>query len=129
MSTADPRYSQRVRSLFSELAGSGDPSAGPGALVSGESCALERGAWVRFAARVEGGRFADFRFRAFGCPHTLAAASYVAGRLSGAALDAAATLNSQDLARDLEAAPESMGRLLVVEDALRALLADLRRVQ
>lgn len=129
MSPAHPRYSRHVRALFGELDGAGDPAAGDGVLVSGEARALERGAWIRFAARVDGGRFGDFRFRAFGCPHTLAAASYVACRLRGAPLDAVSTLDAAVLARELDLPAEKMGRLLVLEDALQALLADLRRVQ
>ena len=129
MSPGHPRYSPRVRALFRELDGAGDPVAGEGVLVSGEASALDRGAWVRFAARVHGGRFGDFRFRAFGCPDTLAAASYVACRLRGAPLDAVATLGASDLAHELDVPAEKLGRLLVLEDALQALLADLRRVQ
>lgn len=129
MSPVQPRYSARVRALFRELDGAGDPAAGTGVLVSGEASALDRGAWVRFAARVDGGRFADFRFRAFGCPDTLAAASYVACRLRGAPLDAVQTLGAAVLARELDVPAEKRGRLLVLEDALQALLADLPRVQ
>jgi NifU-like protein involved in Fe-S cluster formation len=97
--------------------------------VSGEAVALDRGAWVRFTARIEGERFADCRFRAFGCPHTLAAASLVAGRLQGAPLAAASAIDAAGIAHRLDAPAEKMGRLLVVEDAVRALLADLGRVQ
>lgn len=129
MSPAAPRYSERVRALFRALAGAGDPASGRGALVSGEARALDRGAWVRFAARVDGEMFGDFRFRAFGCPHTLAAASYVAGRLRGAPRVEAVAIDAAALARELDAPAEKMGRLLVVEDALRALLADGGAVQ
>ena len=128
MSPAHPRYSPRVRALFSELDGAGDPAAGTGVMVSGEARALDRGAWARFAARVDGGRFVDFRFRAFGCPDTLAAASWVACRLRGATLETVSTLGAAVLARELGVPAEKMGRLLVLEDALQALLADLRRV-
>lgn len=129
MSPAHPGYSPKVRALFSELGGAGDPAPGDGVLVSGEARALDRGAWVRFAARIVGGRFEDCRFRAFGCPHTLAAASFVACRLRGAPLDAVSTLSPAILARELDVPAEKMGRLLVLDDALQALLADLRRVQ
>jgi NifU-like protein involved in Fe-S cluster formation len=126
---AAPRYSDAVRALFRDLPGAGDLAAGGGVAVSGEAAALDRGAWVRLAARIEEGRFAQCRFRAFGCPHTLAAASWVAGRLSGAPLAAAASLDARAIAQELDVPAEKMGRLLVVEDALRGLLDDLRRVQ
>jgi NifU-like protein involved in Fe-S cluster formation len=129
VSPAALRYSDAVLTLFRELAGAGDLDAHGGKAVSGEATALDRGAWVRFAARIDGERFADCRFRAFGCPHTLAAASLVAGRLRGAPLAAASSIDAAGIARELEAPAEKMGRLLVVEDALRALLADLGRVQ
>lgn len=129
MSPAASRYSAIVRTLFRDLDGAGDLAAGGGKVVSGEAAALDRGAWVRFAARIEDERFADCRFRAFGCPHTLAAASLVAGRLRGAPLTAAASIGAAGIAQELDAPAEKMGRLLVVEDALRALLADLGRVQ
>jgi NifU-like protein involved in Fe-S cluster formation len=129
VNTRVPRYSDAVRALFKALAGSGDLAADGGTAGSGEAAALDRGAWVRFAARIEGERFADCRFRAFGCPHTLAAASLVAGRLRGAPLVAASSIDAAGIARELDAPAEKMGRLLVVEDALRALLADLGRVQ
>lgn len=129
MSAPAARYSAAVRALFSALEGAGDLTPEAGAAVSGEAIALDRGAWVRFAARIDSGRIADCRFRAFGCPHTLAAASLVAGRLRGAPTGAAPPLDAAGLARALDAPAEKMGRLLVVEDALRALLADARRVQ
>ena len=53
MSPAASRYSATVRTLFRELAGAGDPATGGGRLVSGEAAALDRGAWVRFAARID----------------------------------------------------------------------------
>jgi len=129
MSPAASRYSGTVRTLFRELAGAGDLESGGGKVVSGEAAALDRGAWVRFEARIDGERVADCRFRAFGCPHTLAAASLVAGRLRGAPLSAASSIKAAAIAQEFDAPAEKMGRLLVVEDALRALLADLGRVQ
>jgi NifU-like protein involved in Fe-S cluster formation len=118
-----------VRALFGELAGAGDLAADVGKTVSGEAAALDRGAWVRFTALIEGERFVDCRFRAYGCPHTLAAASLVAGRLCGAPLAAASSIDALGIAQELDAPAEKRGRLLIVEDALRALIADLGRVQ
>lgn len=122
-------YSATVRSHFRSLEGAGDLPPAAGAAVSGEAVALDRLAWVQFAARIDAGRIVDCRFRAFGCPHTLAAASIVAGRLRDVPIDAAAALDAGGLARELDAPAEKMGRLLVVEDALRDLLANARRVQ
>jgi iron-sulfur cluster assembly protein len=68
-------YSERVLELFRALPGAGAPGSGPGRLAVGEAGSPERGAWVRFEARVDSGRIVDCGFRAWGCPHTLAAAA------------------------------------------------------
>ncbi len=118
--TAD--YSPRVRDLFARLPGADSLPAGGGAISSGEAIALDRGAWVRFEARVEGRHVTDCVFRAWGCPHTLAASAWVASELRGRDVESCAPIDAAQIARVLEAPAEKMGRLLVVEDALRALL-------
>ncbi len=126
---AGTSYSPLVRELFDRLPGSGDLAAGAGSLVHGEAMALDRGAWVRFEARIEDRRVSDCVFRAWGCPHTLAAAALVATRMHGQDVDANAPINAHDLAAELDAPPEKLGRLLVVEDALIALLARAHALQ
>jgi NifU-like protein involved in Fe-S cluster formation len=84
--------------------------------------ALERGAWVRLEARLEGGRLVDCAFRAWGCPHTLGAAAIAAERLVGTRVGMPAPVNAHALAALLAAPAEKLGRLLVVEDAMQALL-------
>ena len=121
-----PRYSERVLALFRELPGAGPPGAGPGTLATGEAGSLAQGAWVRFEARVEGGRIVDCGFRAWGCPHTLAASALARSWLVGSR---GAACESRRLADELDVPAEKMGRLLVVEDAARALLAEAARVQ
>jgi len=129
VSTERLRYSARVLELFRELPGAGALPAGAGAVVAGEAVALDRGAWVRFEARLEAGRVTECRFRAFGCPHTLAAAALAASRQVTAAPADASPIDARLLARELDVPAEKLGRLLVVEDAIQALLAGLPRVQ
>ncbi|MBM2854431.1 MAG: hypothetical protein HW417_1359 [Steroidobacteraceae bacterium] len=122
---SEPRaaYSPLVRELFERLPHAGDLAPGPGTVVHGEVIALERGAWVRYEARIEDGRVADCAFRAWGCPHTLAAAALVASRMHGRRIDAEAAFDARRLATELDAPAEKLGRLLVVEDALSGMLA------
>ena len=122
---SDPRatYSPLVRELFERLPHAGDLAPGRGAVVHGEAIALDRGAWVRYEARIEDGRVADCAFRAWGCPHTLAAAALVASRMRGQGIDAEAVFDARRLATELDAPPEKLGRLLVVEDAVSGMLA------
>jgi nitrogen fixation NifU-like protein len=129
VSGADPRYSPRVRELFAELPSAGPLPPGGGEAAAGEAVALDRGAWVRFEARLDGGRIADCRFRAWGCPHTLAAAALAASWMRGAALTDAGAIDAERLARAIDAPAAKRGRLLVVEDAIRALIAGRARVE
>jgi hypothetical protein len=124
MSGGGAGYSPRVRALFDALPGAGDLPAG-GRVITGEAAAIDRGAWVRFEARLANGRIADCRFRAWGCPHTLAAAALAAAELAAGA----PAPDARRLARELDAPAGKMGRLLVVEDAMQALLAERARVQ
>ncbi|HEX9707437.1 MAG TPA: iron-sulfur cluster assembly scaffold protein [Steroidobacteraceae bacterium] len=129
MNRESARYSPRVLELFARLPGAGPLPPGPGRQVAGEAIALDRGAWVRFDARIEAGRIADCVFRAWGCPHTLAAAAWVAAEVRMRAVMDCASIDAPRLARELDAPAEKMGRMLVVEDALGALLEHARAVQ
>ncbi|MGQ0383992.1 MAG: iron-sulfur cluster assembly scaffold protein [Gammaproteobacteria bacterium] len=129
MSGEPVRYSPRVRELFALLPCGGALAPGEGRAVHGEAVALDRGAWVRFEARIHDGRIADCAFRAWGCPHTLAAASLVAQGLRGSAVDGAVPAAVRELAHEIGAPPAKLGRLLAVLDAETALLAAARTVQ
>jgi cysteine desulfurase len=63
------------------------------------------------------------RFTAYGCPHTLAVVAWIAEALEGSRPDAAALGTPADWAARFEVPVEKLGRLLIVEDALRAALA------
>jgi NifU-like protein involved in Fe-S cluster formation len=115
-------YSPLVVELFTALPGSGPLPEGPGERWVGEAGDLQAGAWVRFEARVSAGRVLAAQFAAWGCPHTVAAAAWVAGRLPGCELTEVAELAApRELVRVLEAPAAKLGRLLKVEDAARAL--------
>lgn len=129
MSESHTTYSSLVRELFERLPHAGDLAPGRGAVVHGEAIALDRGAWVRYEARIEDGRIADCAFRAWGCPHTLAAAALVASRMRGQDLGSGTALDVRRLAAELDAPQEKLGRLLVVEDALSGMLTQALALQ
>jgi NifU-like protein involved in Fe-S cluster formation len=126
--------SEEVWALFRALNHAGDPgdsgSAGAAAGVAhwlcGEAGSEQDGTRVRFALRIEGRRVLEARYRTYGCPHTLAACEWLAAGLGGCEL---ATLSPAglaqllggplDWARRLAVPAAKLGRLLVVEDALR----------
>jgi NifU-like protein involved in Fe-S cluster formation len=127
-------YSALVEDLFREPRFVGylaDLGAGR---ASGEAGSVEQGAWVRFHLRIDGGRVTDARFQAYGCPHTLAAAEWLCRQLAGKTLaQSVVTLSRGDnggasqLLETLEAPQHKLGRMLIVEDALRSSLEAAQR--
>jgi NifU-like protein involved in Fe-S cluster formation len=110
-------YSAEVRRRFEAADGGHGLQAGQ--LAAGaEDRAL--GVWARFEIGIRGEYVERVRFHVFGCPHTIAAASLLAEWLEGQPLPALQADWSRQLAARLEVPEEKMGRLLVLEDALRA---------
>jgi len=81
------------------------------------------GTQVFFELRIADGIVKSARFSALGCPHTVAVAGWLCEVLEGSRLDAAAPGTPADWSRKFEVPAEKLGRLLIVEDALRAALA------
>jgi cysteine desulfurase len=78
----DPRYAPEVGRRFRDMPGSAAlPSGLP--LCTGAAGDVEQGARVELQLAVAGDRVQAARFAAFGCPHLLAAASWLTERLAG----------------------------------------------
>lgn len=114
-------YSFEVERRFDSPAGAGnvDPGA-PGIGVFGEAEDRSLNIWVRFEVQVHAGTIREARFRAYGCPHTIAAASLTAESLRGASTHALREFDVGALRRALNVPKEKLGKLLRIEDALRA---------
>jgi cysteine desulfurase len=107
-----------VRDLFTRLPGAGSLAGAPGA-IQGEAGSVNRDAWVRFHLQLADGVVKDARFQAFGCPHTLAVSAWLTEQLPGRKLCELGVGAPSDWARALSVPVEKLGRLLIVEDALR----------
>lgn len=118
MTTDDPRYGSEVRRRMADLPGLGQFDAGA-AVVTARAGDREQGAEVELQFRVEDGRAAEVRFRAFGCPHFLAAASWLTERLRSAGPSDLEAWDWRSAAAALEVPPAKYGRLLVLQDAVR----------
>jgi cysteine desulfurase len=108
---------------FESLPRSGAFSEEAGPVLVGEAGAEGRESWVRFHLLIAGDTVKDARFQAYGCPHTLAVSAWLAAQLPGRKHDNALPGGPMDWARVLQVPTEKLGRLLVVEDAARAALA------
>lgn len=116
-------YCAQVLRYFAHPTHAGDLEALPGQVLRGEAAALDRSAWVALSALHRDGRVVQARWRAWGCPHLLAACELTAERLEGRPLEVLARFDLTGLADPLQVPAEKLGRLLVIEDAQRALAA------
>ena len=94
--------------------------AGLPGLVSGEAEDRTLQVWVRFQLQVIDGVVRAARFAAFGCPHTVAAASRAAEWLEGRLAGDVARLDMRAIERELAVPVEKLGKLLRIEDAVAA---------
>jgi NifU-like protein involved in Fe-S cluster formation len=87
--------------------------------VTGAAGDESLGTRVEFDFRVRQGVVEKGTFRAYGCPHAIAAASWAAEAAEGRRLSNTGWFNALELAKMLAVPDYKLGVLLVVEDALR----------
>ena len=116
----DPRYSAEVQRRFESLAGAGKLEPGPD-VIHGSAGERDHGAAIELDARVRSGKIAQATFLAFGCPHLVAAASWLTERLVGLDRSELDAWDWQEVARALEIPPAKYARLLTLQDAVRDL--------
>ena len=113
--TSDP-YSARVRELFAGPEHAGDLEK-PDQRVQ----INEQGVRVALAAAIEGDIIVALRFRAWGCPHLLAAAEAFCRAFEGGPVSALQAFSAAEIMQTLAVPREKLGRILVLEDAVRSL--------
>lgn len=113
--TSDP-YSQRVRELFARPDHAGDLEK-PAAWAQID----DQDVRIALAAQCEGDTIVSLRFRAWGCPHLLAAAEAFCREFEGRPVQALEAFSAADFMQTLPVPREKLGRILVLEDAVRSL--------
>jgi cysteine desulfurase len=98
-----------------------------GSSVTGEAGSAGQDAWIRFHLLVAGDIVKEARFQAYGCPHTLAVAAWIAAELPGRRREALQPGAPAEWAEIHSVPAEKLGRLLVVEDAVQACLRHWRQ--
>lgn len=111
--------SPSARRYFNELPGAGAMAPAPG-IIQAAAGSPAHEAWVRFHLRVEKGIVKAALFQAWGCPHTLAVTAWLTEQLPGRSMTDLVPGTPSAWLQALEVPMEKLGRLLVVEDALRA---------
>jgi len=110
----DP-YSALVRKYFAETRHAGG---------GGEATTVEmdaQGVRVRLAATHSHGRIETLRFRAWACPHLIAACESFCREFEGKPVAALDGFRAADIMPKLSVPVEKTGRILVLEDAVRSL--------
>ncbi|HXW10005.1 MAG TPA: aminotransferase class V-fold PLP-dependent enzyme [Steroidobacteraceae bacterium] len=115
----DPRYGVEVQRRLRSLAGAGRlPEVAH--KVTGRAGDREQGCSVELEFAVDDrARISQGAFLAFGCPHVLAAASWLVERAPGWTRADLEAWDWQEAARALEIPPAKFGRLLTLQDAVR----------
>jgi NifU-like protein involved in Fe-S cluster formation len=108
-------YSARVREYFAEPAHAGDVAGGVAVLIDEQEVCLQ------LSASARDDRIDAMRFRARACPHVIAAAEAACTALEGRPVADLIEFSARDLMDNLPVPVEKTGRILVLEDAIRAL--------
>ena len=116
-----PRYGAEVCRRMASLAGAGRFAPAPD-IATGLAGNREQGAEVELSCRIAGGQVMEALFQAFGCPHFLAAASWLTDRLRGARREEIADWDWREAAEALEVPAAKFGRLLTLQDAVRSVV-------
>lgn len=120
-----PEYNALVLDHFEHPRNAGRFAAAPDT-IEGVAGGAAQGAMFRLSARLADRRIAQVRFEAYGCPHCLAAGSWLSERLVGATREDLEAWQWRGAADVLDVPAEKRGRFLILEDAVRALAVSWR---
>jgi len=113
-------YNAAVIDHFERPRNAGRLSSGP-EIVEGVAGSIAQGVMFALTARIVAGRIEDVRYEVFGCPHCVAAGSWLTEHLVGSDRDDLMRWSWREVADVLAVPTEKRGRLLILEDAVRAL--------
>lgn len=108
-------YSALVRKYFESPAHSGDVEGAESVSVEGQDVRLN------IAATVTDGVIARLGFRAWGCPHVIAAAEAFCVNYEDRPVADLNSFGAAELMQSLPVPEEKTGRILLLEDAVRSL--------
>jgi NifU-like protein involved in Fe-S cluster formation len=108
-------YNDVVRGLFETPAHAGDLDGAVSVY------AASQGMRVAVSARLSQGNITALRFRAWGCPHFIAAAEVFCADFEGRPALQLADFRASEVMQTLSVPVEKTGRILVLEDAVRSL--------
>lgn len=115
-------YSGPIWKLFRTVPHAGGFAAGTPGVVTAEAHSNAARSRLRLQLRFEHGRVADARFRAYGCPTSIAVGAWLADWAIGKDAHELASLDAARVREELEIPEDRAHCALLGEDALRAVL-------
>jgi hypothetical protein len=94
--------------------------------IRGAAGSTQCGTLIVFGADVRAQRLHKLGFRAFACPHIIAACNRVAEQLEGGPAQALSEFPVDELQAEFDIPVEKAGKLLILKDALQACYTDYR---
>ncbi|MBL8270266.1 iron-sulfur cluster assembly scaffold protein [Steroidobacter sp.] len=116
----EPSYSPAVVEHFERPRNGGHFAAGEG-VVQAAAGSIAQGTVFALSARIADDRIEAVRFEVYGCPHCIAAGSWLSERLVGLTRSELRAWRWRDADQELQFPKEKRGRLLILEDAVHAL--------
>jgi NifU-like protein involved in Fe-S cluster formation len=114
------QYSTLVEEHFWRTRNVGRLPSGPNVIAS-RAGSISDGVKVELSAMIEGGRIRELRQQVYGCPHTIAAASWLSEHLINSDQRGVQQWRWRQAADALQIPATKYGRLLVLEDAVHRL--------
>jgi NifU-like protein involved in Fe-S cluster formation len=115
-------YPEPIWRWFRSAPRAGEFAPGTPGVVTGEAGSKAARSRLRLQLRLAGGRVRDARFRAYGCPTSIAVGAWLADWAVGKDRVELAALSAARLRQELEIPEERAHCALLGEDALRAIL-------
>lgn len=113
-------YNPRVHELFADMRHAGGLTS-TGKVYDAVVGSFAQGARINLQIELQGGAIQTVRYQAYGCPHFLAASESLARWLEGRAVSELPQWRWRDMETELQVPIAKRARLLLLEDALRAL--------
>ena len=120
MLTSEP-YNETVRGCFENPAHAGDLRGDYAQVLSSERAESHHGARIVLFAGITDGMIAEMRFRAWACPHLIAAAELLCRDRENGPVSGLSLFHAKELMAQLSVPAEKTGKILLLEDALKSL--------
>ncbi len=114
-------YNELVQALFARPEHAGDLDGEYVQSYSAEVAASDQGLRIVLAVGVVEEKIAQMRFRAWACPHVIAAAEWLCADRESSPVSMLEIFEQNEIMRRLSIPTEKIGRILLLEDALTLL--------